>query len=216
MKKILIVDDHPTQIDGYRAILSLMDINLSFTSALNAEQAFRIITNPEGCEFDLVMLDWSIPEFPAQKIFNGEDLGILVRKYIPEAKIMLVTSHFKSFLLYNIAKNLKPEGLMVKSDFGGVELLDAFEKIMDGELYYTESVLEGLRKVNAQTEDLDEINRQIIVLLSEGRKTKSLAEHLRLAQSTIEKRKAHIKDYLGLIKGSDEEVVMEARKEGYI
>ena len=216
MKKILIVDDHPTQIDGYRAILSLMDMNLSFTSALTAEQAFTIISDPEECQFDLVMLDWSIPEFPAKKIFNGEDLGILVRKYIPNAKIMLVTSHFKSFLLYNVAKNLQPEGLMVKSDFGGEELLDAFEKIINGEFYYSESALEGIRKVNSQVEDLDKINRQIIILLSQGMKTKSLAEHLRLAQSTIEKRKAHIKDYLGLIKGSDEEMVMEARKEGYI
>jgi two-component system, NarL family, response regulator NreC len=215
-KRILIIEDHPTQIDGYRAVLSLSSRKLSFTTATTIEQAHTILIDPETPGFDLVMLDWSLPEYPKAKLFNGGDLGILIRHLMPEAKIMMLTSHFKLFLLFNLTSTLKPEGLLVKSDFAGAGLIEAFETIMDGGIYYTESVLESLREVGSQTEDLDTINRQIIELLAQGVKTKTLTEHLHLSQSSIEKRKAHIKDYMGLYRASDEAVVMEARRKGYI
>ena len=216
MTRILIVDDHPTQIEGYRAILSLRG-DVSFKALANAEQAYRFITDPGRAEkFDVVILDWSLPGFPEAGIFTGEDIGELVRRYMQGTKIMMITSHFKSFLLYGLTKGLAPEALMVKSDFGGSELLDAFEKVMSGGMYYTESVVEGLRKIGTKIGGLDVHNRRIIELLSQGVKTKSITDHLLLSQSTVEKRKAQIKDYLGIAKGSDEDIVMEAKRQGYI
>ena len=63
---------------------------------------------------------------------------------------------------------------------------------------------------------LDSYNRQIIILLSQGVKTKNFHEHINLSTSAIEKRKAVIKDYFGIIKGSDEDILREARKQGLI
>lgn len=135
---------------------------------------------------------------------------------MPRAKIMVVTSHFNSFLLFDLTTNLEPEGFLVKSDFGGAELLEAFETIMKGGMYYSVSVMESLRKISGRAGYLDGVNRQIITLLSKGIRTKSLTDYIPLATSTIEKRKVQIKDYLGVTNGSDEDVVMEARKQGYI
>lgn len=63
---------------------------------------------------------------------------------------------------------------------------------------------------------LDSYNRQIIMLLSQGVKTKNFHDYINLSTSAIEKRKVVIKDYLGIIKGTDEDILREARKQGLI
>jgi len=63
---------------------------------------------------------------------------------------------------------------------------------------------------------LDAINRQIIVLLAKGLKNKSIALQLNLSDSAIEKRKSKLKEVFLISKGTDEELVQEARKLGFI
>ena len=63
---------------------------------------------------------------------------------------------------------------------------------------------------------MDNYNRQIIILLSQGVKTKNLPDLLYLSKSAIDKRKAIIKQLLGIDKGNDEDILKEARKQGLI
>ena len=63
---------------------------------------------------------------------------------------------------------------------------------------------------------LDNFNRQIITLLAQGIKTKSLPNHKNLSISSIEKRKVQIKDYLSIEKGTDEDIIREAKRLGLI
>ena len=63
---------------------------------------------------------------------------------------------------------------------------------------------------------LDEINRKIIYLLSQGVKTKSLSDHIDLSMSAIEKRKKYLKEVFEIEDGSDETLLFEARNKGFI
>lgn len=217
--RILMIDDHPGMIEGYKAMLSLNkeQHNIETISAFNCEEAYNLIINPANSSaFDLVFLDYSIPEFPEQKIYNGEDLGVLIRKHLPNTKIIMLTAHFDAIRLYNVVKKIQPNGLLVKSDYKPPHLLDAFEKVMAGETYYTPIVLEKVKEPLFTKGFLDSLDREIIVLLAEGFQIKTIATKMNVSEDTIKKRKSKIKDLLGIEKGGDEDILKECRALGLL
>jgi len=218
MIRILMIDDHPSQLEGYKIILSynLSGTPIDVKTAFDCESAYKILLKSAAADFDLVFLDRSLPPYAVQNIRSGEDLIPIIRKQLPKAKIAMLTSHAEAFMLYNIVQKYAPEGLLVKSDFSAEELLDAFEKLLVGETYHTQTVKDSIKELLSRNHYLDSYNRQIITLLSQGIKTKNIHEHLNLSQSAVEKRKAQIKEYLCLEKGSDEDIVREAKKLGFI
>lgn len=216
--RILMVDDHPTQLDGYKIILTYNNQGIEIESVLayNCKSAFEIITDPDNGGFDMVFLDLNLPGYPEKQLKSGEDLAYLIKEYLPNTKIMMLTSHSESFLLYNIVKKIEPNAFLVKSDFSGEELLTAFDAVLNNEVYHSETVTESIRELLSREEYLDSYNRQIITLLAQGVKTKNLPEHLNLSMSAVEKRKSQIKDYFCIVRGNDEDIVTEARKMGFI
>lgn len=213
------IDDHPTQLEGYKVVLEFNNQGLEIESTLanSCEEAYKIITNKENSVFfDMVFLDRSLPPFEEMKIKSGEDLALLVKEHLPESKIIMLTSHAEAFILYNIVKKINPNGLLVKSDFDGEELLNAFDKVVNSQIYHSETVTKSIKELLSREEYLDSINREIITLLSQGIRTKSMPEFINLSHSAIEKRKVQIKDYFCIDKGSDEDIIREAKKLGFI
>lgn len=216
---LLIVDDHLSIIEGYKSILSFNKSGYSIetTAATSLEKAFKIITQePKPILFDIVFVDFTLPEYAEQKLFTGEDLIPVIKKHLPNAKIAILTSHAESILLYRILNESNPNGILVKSDFTSEDLLVAFDVLMNGENYYTSTVLNYKNQLVPGNKIFDSYNRQIIQLLSQGVKTKNIQEILHLSKSAIDKRKSAIKDMLDIDKGSDEDILREARKRGLI
>lgn len=54
------------------------------------------------------------------------------------------------------------------------------------------------------------------MLLSQGIQTKNLPDYLNLSKSAIDKRKVIIKEFFDIEKGNDEDILREARKQGFI
>ncbi|MFD1602908.1 hypothetical protein ACFSJW_07615 [Flavobacterium artemisiae] len=214
IRKILIVEDHPSMITGYQTILShnkLGDV-LEFYSANNCKDAYDCISNEtQPISFDLVMLDYSLPAFPEKEIFNGGDLAILVHKYIPGAKTLIITSHFESVILYNIYQKTQVNGIMVKTDFDDEELLLAYEKIMSDENYFSKTAKKAKTERLLAEGHFDSLDRQIITLISKGCQIKTIANTIKVSEDTVKKRKSKIKDILGIDKGNDEDILRECR-----
>ncbi|MBL7886288.1 MAG: response regulator transcription factor [Flavobacterium sp.] len=217
--KILMVDDHKTMLTGYKTILEFNDKNLEIEATFchNCEEAYFIITNESNRNaFDMVFLDRSLPPFFEKKIKSGEDLALLAREHLANCKIIMLTSHAESFVIYDIIHKVRPSGLLIKSDFDGDVLLEAFDSVLNDETYYTETVKSSIKELLSREDYLDSINRQIITLLSQGFKNKTIANQLGLSDSAIEKRKSRIKDFFFIDKGTDEDLIVEARKLGFI
>lgn len=216
-KEILIIDDHSPIIEGYKSILSFSDHGylLKFKEAQNCETAYGQIINIENC-FDIVFLDLSLAPYDNMKINSGEDLIPYIKKHQPNSKIIISTSHSEYFLLYKIYQKLKPEGILIKSDFTPKEFLTAFSEIINGENYFSECVIKAIKSLNAADFYLDSIDMHIITLLSRGVKSKNLPDHLSIGISAIDKRKQKIKDFLFIEKGNDEDILREAKKRKYI
>ncbi len=215
---ILIVEDHPTMVEGYKSILNLPNSsNREFRviAASNCEAAFNIIRTALQ-PFEIVILDMILPSFEKEKLYSGEDLAILVQKQWPGSKIIMSTSHTESFLLYNLIKKINPEGLLVKSDFTPEEFLNAIDCILKGQKYYSITAKQSITEVNLDENYMDAYNRRIISLLARGIKTKNLPQYLNISISAIDKRKAQIKDILNIQKGNDEDIIREAKKRGFV
>ncbi len=209
------VDDHPSMLEGYKIILSYntLGYEIETTTAYNCETALSLIRSNK---FDVIFLDYSLPPFEEENITSGIDLAKIVRKVSPKTKIVILTSHSESIILCHMVSSVDPEGLLVKSDFSADDLISAFSAIMNGEIYYSITAKSRIKELGSKRTYLDNSNRQIITLLAQGVKTKSLPNHLNLSISSIEKRKIQIKDYLSIEKGTDEDIIREAKKLGLI
>lgn len=216
---ILMIDDHPSMIEGYKSILSFNDLGLKITTtpAYNCESAYNIIdTTPVFKAFDFAFVDLSLPPYLEKGIKSGEDLALLIKNKFPNCKIVILTSHAEAFTLDNIQKNIEPNGLLVKSDFTAEEFLLAFEQIYNNHYYTSKTVIENIAELREKNSFLDEKNRKLITLLAEGVKTKNIPHLMDLSISAIDKRKAQIKFYFKIEKGSDEDIIREAKKHGLI
>ncbi|OGS61053.1 MAG: hypothetical protein A2X07_00950 [Flavobacteria bacterium GWF1_32_7] len=213
------IDDHPSMIEGYKSILSFNDLGLRITTtpAYNCESAYNIIDNtPVFKAFDFAFVDLSLPPYLEKNIKSGEDLALLIKNKFPDCKIVILTSHAEAFILDAIQKNIAPNGLLVKSDFTADEFLLAFEKIYNNHFYTSRTVVENIAELHEKSAFLDENNRKLITLLAEGVKTKNLPQRMNLSISAIDKRKAQIKYFFKIEKGSDEDIIREAKKHGLI
>lgn len=214
---VLMVDDHPPIIEGYKSILSFNSFGyvLHTKAAYSCESAYYTIKetiNP----IDIVFLDVTLPPFIAMNLNSGEDLIPIVRKYHPDAKIIMLTSHAESIILFKLLNEHNPDGLLVKSDFQAPELITAFDAVIKGQNYFSRTVIEHQKSWNKKNKVLDNYNHQILLLIAQGIKTKNIPELLNLSQSAVNKRKAIIKQIFGIDKGSDEDILKEARKQGLV
>lgn len=215
-QSILIVDDHPAMIEGYKSILSFNThgYELDFKSAHTAQQAYSLIAG--DTQFDIIFLDLSMPGYLEKAIHSGEDLVPHIRAHQPQSKVIVITSHAEQFLLYRIYKKTSPDGIFIKSDFTSKEFLVAFDAVARGEKYYTQTMKETLKKISSSDFYLDSVDMQLISLLSQGIKSKGLIKHLLLSLSAIEKRKQRIKEFFGIEKGNDEDIVREAKNQKFV
>ncbi|MCF8322396.1 MAG: response regulator [Flavobacterium sp.] len=215
--KVLMVDDHPPIIEGYRSILADNSFGyiLNTTAVHSCEAAYKEVFQAKD-PFDIVFLDMTLPPYSEKNINTGDDLVPIVRKLHPNAKILILTSHYESIVLFKIIKDHNPQGILIKSDLQPQELIDAFDIIVKGGTYYSKTVMNHQKSWSEKNKVMDSYNRQILFLLAQGVKTKSLPDLLHLSKSAIDKRKAILKQLLGIDKGNDEDILKEARKQGLI
>ena len=122
----------------------------------------------------------------------------------------------ESYRIHNIIKNVDPDGFLIKSDLTSSELAEAFQHILVSPPYYSSTVSIFLNKLVTSDIHIDDINRKILHLLSQGIKTKSLTEYIDLSMSSIEKRKKQMKLLFSIEDGKDETLIFEARKKGFL
>jgi DNA-binding NarL/FixJ family response regulator len=219
LKNILIVDDHPTMIEGYRSILSFNPYGYLFNiqAANSCQEAFEILKFPTNKnKFDAVVIDLSLPACKELNLLAGDDLIPLVRATNFTAKTIVITSHAEHFLLYQLYVNHNPDAILIKSDIISNELIEAFKAVFTDKRHYSLTMLEAKKRLTANDFFLDEIDIQIIMLLADGVKNKNLVDYLPLTISAIDKRKVKIKNFFNIEKGNDEDIIREAKAKKFI
>lgn len=219
--KILMIDDHPIIIEGYQNTLQFTKKEhqeLTIDIANNCDEAVEYMDKSvEGNEpYNLLFVDISLPPSTDGRMNSGEDLAEYARKVLPDAKIVILTMFNESFRIHNIIKNIDPEGFLIKSDLTSSELASAFQAVLNNPPFYSGTVNSFIRKSITSDIVIDDKNRKILYLLSQGVKTKNLASHLDISLSAVEKRKKQLKELFDIEDGQDESLLNVARKKGFI
>lgn len=217
---ILMVDDHPIIIEGYQNVLmgtKADDQTLVIDTANNCDIAATMLNRAANATpYDVCFFDISLPGSEDGKYTSGEDLALLAKAVLPNAKIVILTMFNESFRIHNIIKEINPDGFLIKSDLTSMELADAFQQILKSPPYYSSTVSNYVKRTITSEIYLDDINRKILHLLSQGIKTRSLGEYVSLSTSAVEKRKKQLKLLFSVADGKDESLLREARDKGFL
>ena len=216
---ILIVDHHPFIIQVYKNAITRYlpnQFEFSISEAKDCQSGYNIITNPETPAFDVAFLDISMPSYDAKGIFSGEDLARLLNEYMPNCKIILLTMYTELLKIRTIIDAINPLGLVIKNDLTFDELLFGFNKVMNNEIYYSQSIQKMIDQSEQEIIEIDLFDKQILFHISKGTKTIDIPQYVPISLSAIEKRKLNLKTLLNLEDQSDVELVREAKNRGLL
>ena len=207
-------------VESYVSLLNAAERNIdtSFHLAYNGKEAYELIMSLQTQQIlpDVAFLDVNLPPYQDKNITSGIDLAMLLRSIFPACKLVIITMHKEPVWVNRIFKSINPEGFISKTEINFRTFPQAYEQILRGEFYYSESISESQRFFIRKNINWDEHDSKILLLLSEGKKTINLPDYMSLSLSSIEKRKANLKKQLIFDGGSDEDLISVAKKLGLL
>lgn len=216
-KNILIVDDHPFIIEGYKNAITRYNpkqYEFLISQANDCKSAYDIIESNNKTVFDIAFLDISMPPYEEKELYSGEDLAKLLLTKMPSCKIILLTMYTELLKIKTIIRTIQPNGLIIKNDLTFDELLLAFDKVMKNEKYYSQSVVKMLNQTTHNAIEIDQYDKQILIHLSKGTAVHEMLQNVPISLNAIEKRKKHLKELLKIRSGSDDDLIREAKSKG--
>jgi len=219
MMNILVVDDHPMTVEGYINALSSSSLDLGelfFTKAHNCQDAYFAIQNSSAAKkhFDIAIVDKGLPPFEEKGILSGSNLALYIRETMPDCKVIMITAHTEIIIVYDIAKKVRPDGLIIKNDITPEKLQLAVKEVMNGGQFQSATAKWCINEIWKKELMVEDYNRQIIFYLSKGFKIKELDGIICLTTSAIQKRIVRMKKVFDV--ADDSGLVKEAIKQGFI
>jgi len=178
--RILIVDDHAIVREGLKQILS-DDENLVVQG--EAETAAEAIRLTREKEFDLVLLDISLPDR------NGLELLEALKKSHPKLSILMLSMYRETQYAVRAIKS-GASGYLNKQSAPD-QLVSAIKQVVTGRKYITPSVAEALAleisvgKDTLPHESLSNREFQTLCLLASGKPVSAIADKLSLSVKTV-------------------------------
>lgn len=217
-KRVLLVDDHRFILVGYKNTLDRYiaeQFEFQYEEAKDCRSAYDIITNPETGVFDFAFLDISMPPYHEKGILSGEDLAIVLHQRMPECKIIILTMYTEILKIKNIITAINPCGLIIKNDLDFKELIFGFDKIVNNEIYYSESIKKMMELENIEIPEIDVIDKQILFHISKGTEPEDFIKYIPLSAESIEIRRKQLKKLL-IVEGNDSELISKAKSLGLL
>lgn len=219
-RNILIIDDHPMSVDGYKTLLSGIESNkkANYQLGYSCEEAFNLVhqTKHDNETIHFAFVDVNLPPFKEKKILSGCDVAKLIRDYFPNCKIIIISMHNEPVWVSQIYNSINPEGFISKSDIDYKSFPEVFKSVENNEIYYSKSNKQSRKIMIQRNLNWNENDSKMLRLISEGVKTKDLPNYILLSLSAIEKRKASIKRQLVLESGSNKDLLDSAKSLGLI
>jgi two-component system, NarL family, nitrate/nitrite response regulator NarL len=198
---LALVDDHQIVIDG---LMALLKGEQRYQFAFATTEPKQVIEQLKKTHVDVLLTDVMMPGMP------GNILAKEVRKQFPQIKILALSMSGQGDIVNEMINDADIAGYVLKN-IGKKELVTAIEKIAGGGIYFSEDVLEELRKTanrKKQNEQAHLTDREIeiIRLIEKEYSNKQIAETLFISERTVEThrknifRKTETNSVIGLVK----------------
>jgi len=211
MKKprVLMADDHSILLAGVRKLLEER-----YDVVGMVEDGRALLEAAERFKPDLILVDISMP------LLNGLDAVRQLRKSQPDVKLLFLTMHASPQYATEAFK-AGGNGYLLKQSAVS-ELPEAIEAVLQGKYYLTPSIAKPIIEqalkaeekptVKGSIAELTSRQREVLQLIGEGKRTKEIAELLKLSVKTVEFHKNCLMKELDL--HTTAELVRYAIKQG--
>lgn len=218
--KILIADDYPLTVKGYSLFIddfyNNKTVSVNIDTAFNCKECFQKLFSEKALEYDIVLLDISMPPFEENKIFSGEDIGLFIRKNKPNTKLIVITGLVDNHRLYTIFKNINPDGILIKTDINENSFINAIQDVLNNKTHYSHKSTELLRSQFTIPYVLDDVDRGILYFLSVGIKVNNLPNKIFLSVSGVEKRIRKLREYFEVESTSVLSLILKSKEKGFL
>jgi two-component system nitrate/nitrite response regulator NarL len=189
LKKIslALVDDHQIVMDG---LISLLKDHDRFRIVLATTNPAVILEKLEKQPVDILLTDVMMPGM------DGHELARKVKEKFPSVKILALSMSGQGDLINDMINEADISGYILKNT-GKQELVKALEKIAAGGIYFSEEVIEELRRVSQRHKKKVEVRLtareiEIIRLIEKEYNNKQIAEALFISERTVETHRKNI------------------------
>ncbi|MEM6298047.1 MAG: response regulator transcription factor [Bacteroidota bacterium] len=195
MKKIIIVDDHLLVCQGIAQLVDRIpdfEVISTYTDPCEALQKIKIL------QPDLLLVDLEMPKL------NGLELVERLRQEGTSIKVILLTMHFNQSVIKK-AIDMKIDGYLPKQA-EVKEFRACLDTVFNGDIYFSNKAREILAKPTQKiektglkkTQSLTKREREILRLIAQGEPTKSIADQLNIAKSTVDSHRKAILEKLAV------------------
>ena len=196
--KVLLVDDHPLVLESIRQLLEP-----HFTIVGTVQDANQLMGQALECRPDVVLLDACMPSM------SGFIATRELKKLLPSVKIIIVTMLTEAISVSE-AFRAGASGYVLKQSASD-ELRTAIDSVLANKRYLSTKIDADVREAvehewfrpEGYSSDLTARQREILVLLADGRSTRHIAQELKISMKTVEFHKANITRKLGVHTTSD-------------
>lgn len=192
--KVLIVDDHKIMAQG---LASLANGRKDLAVVGIAESGCEAIRLAEELIPDIIVTGVSLPDL------NGIDITRRIRAKLPEIRILALSVHNRREFVEGMFRSGASGYLLKKCAFS--ELIKAIREVHSGRIYLGRGVVDytagkSVKPSSGRRQTLDgslsEREREVLRLISEGRRNVEIAELLGISPHTIVRHRQSIMNKL--------------------
>jgi len=206
---VLIADDHRLVRDGLKTIIDGSNDIRVIAEASNGLEALKKV---EELLPNVVLLDISMPQL------NGLETARRIKKEHPAIKIIILTMHEEEEYSMKMVR-LGVSGYLLK-DSTAIEVMEAIRSVYAGKAFWSPQIAKVLAEsyrdaVNTKEDPYERLNnreREILQLITEGHTNKSIADILCISPKTVDNHRTNLMRKLNI--HSTAELVRWSTKRG--
>ncbi|WP_334073843.1 MULTISPECIES: response regulator transcription factor [Paenibacillus] len=209
--KVMIVDDHDMVRMGLKTYLMLDPGFEVIAESGNGQEALELLQRGEHHP-DIILMDLMMP------VMNGAEATKAVLSRFPQMKIVILTSFLEDELVVQ-AVEAGAVSYVLKT-VSAEELIYALQgayrgmPVMTGDV--AQALTRGLRQRSVQGDDsgLTEREKEVLLLIAEGKTNKDIAEELHISIKTV---KTHVSNLLMKCELEDRtQLAIYAHRQGWV
>src|SRR6516162_359589 len=192
--RVMLADDHTILVEAFR---KLLEPQYEVVGAV-ADGRALVETAPQ-IKPDVIVVDIAMP------LMNGLEAGMRLKELIPTMKLIFLTMNEDPDLAVEAIRS-GASGYLLKSSAAS-ELIRAIQLALRGKTYVTPQIARGMEKAfitnpnprpKARAKALTPRQREVVVLLAEGKSMKEIASVLNVTPRTIAFHKYRVMRELNL------------------
>jgi DNA-binding NarL/FixJ family response regulator len=194
--KVIIADDHAIIREGLKGLLEKKGICV-LDIVQNGREA---VEKAVALKPDVMLMDISMPDL------NGVEATARIKKEVPFIKIIALSMHSSKTIIDKMFAAGASGYILKESAFS--ELVDAIQEVLKGNFYLTPIIARMYVDSNGlgyscsdqlpQFNKISKKEREILLLIAEGEKTRDIAQKLGVSIKTVETHRRNIMKKLSI------------------